>query len=49
MTTLDHAVVEECRRILPEEEEEGEGGREGGGGGGIHFMFSCLLLKWLVW
>jgi hypothetical protein len=47
MTTLDHAVEEECRRILLEEEEEGRGSEEGGGG--IHFMFSCLLLKWLVW
>jgi hypothetical protein len=27
MTTLDHAVEEECRRILLEEEEEGEGVR----------------------
>jgi hypothetical protein len=43
MTTLEHAV-EECRRILPLGKE---GGREGGGG--INFMFSCLLLKWLVW
>ena len=47
MTTLDHVVEEECRRILLEEEEEGRGSEEGGGG--IHFMFSCLRLKWLVW
>ena len=47
MTTLDHAVEEECRRILLEEEEDGRGSE--GGGGGINFMFSCLLLKWLVW
>ena len=50
MTTLDHAVEDRCRRILLEEEER-EGGREigGGGGRGINFMFSCLLLRWLVW
>jgi hypothetical protein len=46
MTTLDHAVEEECRRILLEEGREGGGG---GGGGRINFMFSCMLLKWLVW
>jgi hypothetical protein len=28
MTTLDHAVKEECIRILHEEEEGREGGRE---------------------
>jgi hypothetical protein len=41
-----------------EEERGGAGGRErgreeeregGGGGGGINLMFSCLLLRWLVW
>jgi hypothetical protein len=47
MTTLDHAVEEECRRILRRRRRRREGGREGGGG--IHFMFSCLLLKWLFW
>jgi hypothetical protein len=47
MTTLDHAV-ERYRRILLEEGGR-EGERGGGGGGGINFMFSCLLLRWLVW
>jgi hypothetical protein len=47
MTTLDHAVEEECRRSLGGGRRRGGGGREGGGG--IHFMFSCLLLKWLFW
>ena len=59
MTTLDHAVEEECRRILldddddddeEEEEEEEEEYISFGEGGGINFMFSCLLLKWrFIW
>jgi hypothetical protein len=39
MTTLDHAVEEECRRILLEEGREGGGG---GGGGGINFIVRIL-------
>jgi hypothetical protein len=30
MTTLDHAVEEECRRILRRRRRRREGGREGG-------------------
>ena len=39
MTTLDHAVAEECRRILFEEEDEG--GRKGGREGGKKEYISC--------
>ena len=52
MTTLDHAVEEECRRILLEEEER-EGGREGDRGrrrkrDKFHVFMSAVKMARLV-
>ena len=50
MTTLEHAVEEECRCILPEEEGRKEG-REGGREGGrdtFHVFMSAVKMARLV-